>query len=88
MENSSFPMLHGKSKDSIILLTIPEPVCSKLHLFANIVSMFDTLPSNAKQRDSAKRRKEHLDRYVTRTVLDSTTDAEVNMMPAAQPSCR
>ena len=45
-------MLHGKSKDSIILLTIPEPVCSKLHLFANIVSMFDTLPSNAKQRDS------------------------------------
>ena len=53
MENSSFPMLHGKSKDSIIFLSIPEPVCSKLHLFANIVSMFDTLPSNAKQRDSA-----------------------------------
>jgi hypothetical protein len=33
--------------------------------------------------EGAKRRKEHLDCYVTRTVLDSTTDAEVNV-PAAQ----
>ena len=38
--------------------------------------------------DGAKRRKEHLDRYVTpRPASDSTTDADVNV-PAVQSSCR
>ena len=53
MEDYNFPTLHGASNDSVILLSIPEPVSSKLHLFANIISMFDSWPVNAKQRSNA-----------------------------------
>ena len=45
------------------------------------------LPDATRISEGAKRRKESLHRYVTRTVLDSTTDAEVNV-PVVQPSCR
>ena len=49
----------------------------------------DSQPSNERKRlwlpaasnisDGAKRRKEHLDRYVTRPASDSTTDADKNV---------
>ena len=49
----------------------------------------DSQPSNERKRlwlpaatnisDGAKRRKEHLDRYVTRPASDSTTDADINV---------
>ena len=56
MEDHYFPTLHSVSKDSVILLSIPEPVSSKLHLFANIISMFDSWPINAnKQRSNAEK---------------------------------
>ena len=55
MEDHYFPTLHSISKDSVILLSIPEPVSSKLHLFANIISMFDSWPINAKQRSNAEK---------------------------------
>jgi len=50
----------------------------------------DSQPSNERKRSwlpdvtnpGAQRRKEHLDRYVTRTASDSTMDAEV-YVPAA-----
>jgi hypothetical protein len=45
------------------------------------------LPDATHISEGTKRRKEHLDRFVTRTVMDSTTDADVNV-PAVQPSCR
>jgi hypothetical protein len=37
------------------------------------------LPDATKIYTGAQRRKEHLDRYVTRTASDSTMDAEVNV---------
>ena len=37
------------------------------------------LPAATNISDGAKRRKEHLDRYVTRPASDSTTDADVNV---------
>ena len=40
------------------------------------------LPDATTLLPGAQRRKEHLDRYVTRTASDSTMDAEVNV-PAA-----
>ena len=49
-----FPTFHGKSKDSVILLSIPEPVCSQFHLIANIMSKFTSWPTNAKQRSTAQ----------------------------------
>jgi hypothetical protein len=45
------------------------------------------LPDATRISEGTKWRKEHLDRYVTRTVMDSTTDADVNVS-AVQPSCR
>ena len=50
----------------------------------------DSQPSNERKRlwlpvatnmsDGTKRRKEHLDRYVTRPASDSTTDVDVNVL--------
>ena len=54
MDFNEFPTLFGKSKDGVILLSIPEPVCNKFHLFANIISKFESWPNNVKQRNNAQ----------------------------------
>jgi hypothetical protein len=70
MEKYQFPILHGKSKDSVILLSIPEPVCSKIHLFANIISQFKTWPINSKQRNNAaKMIKEYLSEVTVKSLF-------------------
>ena len=70
MADHHFPMLCGKSKDSVISLSIPYPVSSKFHLFGNIISMFGSLPSNAKQRDSAEKRiREYLSKVTDKSLF-------------------
>jgi hypothetical protein len=54
MDFKQFPTLFGKSKDGVLLLSILKPVCNKFHLFANIISKFDSWPTNAKQRNNAQ----------------------------------
>ena len=54
-DESKTPMLQGVSKDSSVVLSIAEPVCGKFHLFFNIMSQFNSLPTNAKQRGTAQK---------------------------------
>ena len=48
MDFKQFFTLFGKSKDGVLLLSILKPVRDKFHLFANIISKFDSWPTNAK----------------------------------------
>ncbi len=54
-EDSKSLILHGASKDSLVVLSIPEPVCGKFHLFANIISQFNSWPTSSKQRSAAQK---------------------------------
>ena len=71
MEESSEPFtLQGTSKDSSVVLSISEPVCGKFHLFANIMSQFNSWPTSSKQRNTTQKLiKEYLSKVTDKSLF-------------------